>query len=223
MSRTLFSALAGVMFLAVGTVAADETKSDSTGFVQLFNGKDLTGWKTHPGDSPEVKWEVIDGSISPSGPKAGHLFSERGDYTDFIYRMEIKVADGGNSGQYFRTEFKKSFPPGYEAQINATHSDRIRTGSLYPAFLKDGAKQKEFREKYCVLDQAPHKPDEWFTQEITAVGGHIVIKVNGKTTLDYTDETQAYKKGHFAIQYHDPKSKVWIRKVEVKELSDAKK
>src|SRR4029077_4885949 len=75
------------------------------GFVQLFNGKDLTGWKTHPEDPMEVTWDVVDGCISPSGPKAAHLFSERGDYADFIYRIEAKVADGGNRGQNFRAEF----------------------------------------------------------------------------------------------------------------------
>ncbi len=218
MTRTPFPALAAALAFAVA-VPADEPKADTTGFVQLFNGKDLTGWKTHPDDSPTTKWEVVDGCICPSGLKAGHLFTERGDYTDFVFRMEVKVADGGNSGQYFRTKFMRTFPSGYEAQINATHGDEIKTGSLYPAFLKGGAKQKEFREKYCVLNKAPHKPDEWFVQEVTAVGGHIVIKVNDKVTVDYTDDNQTYKTGHFAIQYHDPKSKVWVRKVEVKELA----
>ena len=97
--------------------------------MQLFNGKDLTGWKTHPDD--KAKWEVEDGVIVGTGP-AGHLFSERGDYENFHYRVEAKINDKGNSGQYFRTKFAPGFPPGYEAQINATHGDPVRTGSLYP-------------------------------------------------------------------------------------------
>src|SRR5262245_49237858 len=122
-----------LVLLVAGTVVADDVKTDKDGFVQLFNGKDLTGWKTHP-DDKDCKWEVIDGAITASGTKPGHLFSERGDYEDFVYRVEAKINDGGNSGQYFRAPFVKSFPTYYEAQINATHSDKIRTGSLYPHF-----------------------------------------------------------------------------------------
>ena len=62
------------------------------------------------------------------------------------------------------------------------------------------------------------KPDEWFTQEVIAVGNHIVIKLNGKTTVDFLDERQRYAKGHFAIQQHNDGSIVLIRKAEVKEL-----
>jgi hypothetical protein len=202
--------------IAATSMAADEKKPDAEGFVQLFNGKDLTGWKTHPDD--KAKWEVVDGAIVGSGP-AGHLFSERGDYENFIYRVEAKISDKGNSGQYFRARYQQAFPPGYEAQINATGGDRIKTGSLYPAF--DRTLQGDAQRALLVL-QAPHKPDEWFTQEVTARGNHIVIKVNNKVTVDFTDAKNTYTKGHFAIQQHDPGSKVWVRKVEVKELTATK-
>jgi hypothetical protein len=201
-------------FLLVSAFAtsalADEKSAD--GFVSLFNGKDLTGWKTHPSD--KAKWEVKDGAIVGTGP-AGHLFTERGDYKNFTVRFEAMINDKGNSGQYFRTRFGKAFPQGYEAQINATGSDKIKTGSLYPAFNpKLTAEQKA---KILVLD-APHKPDEWFVQEVTAVGNHITIKVNGKTTVYFKDENNTFTSGHFAIQQHDPGSIVKVRKVEVKEL-----
>jgi hypothetical protein len=61
-------------------------------------------------------------------------------------------------------------------------------------------------------------PDTWFTQEVTAIGNHIVIKVNGKTTVDYVDEKNTHMKGHFAFQQHNLGSEVWIRNVRVKEL-----
>lgn len=200
--------------LVAGIVSADDAKSDKDGFVQLFNGKDLTGWKTHP-DDKDCVWEVTDGAITAHGTKPGHLFSERGDYADFIYRVEAKINDGGNSGQYFRAPFVKSFPTYYEAQINATHSDKIRTGSLYPGFNRNLTPEQK---KQILVYDAPHKPDEWFTQEITAIGNHIVIKVNGKTTVDFVDDSNKSMKGHFAFQFHDPTCKVQIRKVEVKEL-----
>ena len=58
---------------------------------------------------------------------------QRREADNFRYRVEAKINDKGNSGQYFRTKFEPGFPTGYEAQINATHGDPIRTGSLYPA------------------------------------------------------------------------------------------
>jgi hypothetical protein len=222
MMRTLLiSGLAAA--LAAAAWADDAKKVGSTAadgdFVQLFNGKDMTGWKMHP-DNKDSKWEVVDGALTATGKKASHLFSERGDYTDFVYRMEAKINDKGNSGQYFRAKFAPGFPPGYEAQINFGHSDRIKTGSLYPAFNRRLTKEQQ--EKLIVL-KAPHKPDEWFTQEVTAVGNHIVIKVNGTTTVDFVDESKAFMKGHFAIQYHDPTCKIFVRKVEVKELPSQSK
>jgi hypothetical protein len=194
--------------------AADKKTDD--GFVQLFNGTDLTNWKGHPDN--KTKWFVEDGVITASGP-AGHLFSERGDYENFVFRIEAKINDGGNSGQYIRAKFAKGFPPGYEAQINATHGDPIKTGSLYPAFLPR-REQAEFKKTCCVMNKPPAGagPDEWFTQEVTAEGNHIVIKVNGVVTVDYRDPHNTFMKGHFAFQHHDPTCKIKIRKAEVKEL-----
>jgi Domain of Unknown Function (DUF1080) len=68
--------------------------------------------------------------------------------------------------------------------------------------------------------KAPHKPDEWFTQEVICVGDKITIKVNGKTTVEWKDPKNRYKKGHFALQQHDPKSVVKFEKIEVKVLPD---
>jgi hypothetical protein len=185
-------------------------------WVPLFNGKDLTGWKTHPDD--KARWEVKDGCIVGEGP-AGHLFSERGDYENFRFRIEAKINDKGNSGQYFRATFARAFPPGYEAQINATHGDKIRSGSLYPDFRdKYSADEKK---KMLVFDQLI-KPDEWFTQEVIADGNHIIIKLNGKTTVDFVDEKNRHTKGHFAFQQHNEGSVVTIRKAEVIELPATK-
>jgi len=202
MMKRFWLALCAVCLSVVPAMA-----QDSEGFTQLFNGKDLTGWKTHPDD--KAVWKVEDGMIVGSGP-AGHLFTERDDYTDFIYRLHVKISDKGNSGQYFRTKFKKAFPvsgvDGYEAQINSTGGDRVKTGSLYSIGP--------------LVTDILVPPDTWFVQEVTAKGKHITIKVNDKVTVDrdIDNPKQLFLKGHFAIQQHDPGSKVWIKKVEVKEL-----
>ena len=176
--------------------------------VTVEKGGKVVAYEAKLKDGKQVPlWHVEDGVLIGSGP-ASHLFSERGDYENFRYRVEAQINDHGNSGQYFRTAFGPGFPKGYEAQINATHRDPIRTGSLYLPQVKE----------VLVLNKAPHKPDEWFTQEVTAVGNHIVIKVNGKTTVDYKDPQNRYTKGHFALQGHDPGTVVKFRKIEVKEL-----
>jgi hypothetical protein len=231
--------LAGVLALQgpAPRASADDKKEDEKGWVQLFNGKDLTGWKLHPKPSGQIVevvtkekdgkviafegklkdgkqvplWHLEDGILIGSGP-ASHLFSQRDDYQNFRYRVEAMINDKGNSGQYFRTEFGPGFPKGYEAQINATHSDKIRTGSLYLPKVKE----------VLVLDDAPHKPNEWFTQEVIAEGNHIIIKVNGKTTVDWKDPENRFKKGHFALQGHDPGTVVKFKKVEVMELPATK-
>jgi hypothetical protein len=197
-------------------LAAEDKKDDEKGWVQLFNGKDLTGWETHPKD--KAKWEVKDGMIVGTGP-VGHLYSKRDDYENFQLRFEAMINDKGNSGQYFRTKMEPGFPPGYEAQINSTHSDPIRTGSLYP----DGRLKfsKDEQAKMIVKEQL-HKPNEWFTQEVIANGNHIIIKVNGKTTVDFVDTKNRFKKGRFAIQQHDPGTVIKVRKIEVKELPASK-
>ncbi len=213
--RMFVPALVLAVLTAVALVAplTAADKREDSGFIQLFNCKDLTGWKVYPDGTGQ--WKVEDGILIGSGPSS-HLFTEKGDYDNFVYRVEAMINDGGNSGQYFRTKFGPGFPKGYEAQINATHSDRIRTGSLYPAFAK---LSDEDRKKICVFD-APHKPGVWFVQEVTAVGNHIVIKVDGKTTVDFVDENNTYSKGHFALQQHDEKSTVVkFRKIEYKPLA----
>jgi Domain of Unknown Function (DUF1080) len=188
--------LAGLFSVPPAAPAAD----DNGGWVQLFNGKDLTGWEVYP--SGTGNWKVKDGILIGSGP-ASHLFTIRDDYTDFDFKIEAKINDHGNSGQYFRTKFGPGFPKGYEAQINSTHLGPVRTGSLY-----------NFAPVYDML--VP--PDTWFTQEVIARGNHIIIKVNDKTTVDFVDKKNTYEKGRFALQQHDPGTVVEFRKIEVKEL-----
>lgn len=189
-------ALAIAVLAALGTGAsADEGK-----WVSLFDGKDLKGWTTAEGGTGN--WKVVDGAITCTGP-ASHLFTERGDYKNFRYKAEISINDGGNSGMYFRTQKKPGFPPGYEAQVNSTHGDPVRTGSLYNRH---------------VIKERLVEPDTWFTQEVEVVGNKITVFLDGKKLYEYTDEKNEFPEGHFAFQHHDPTCKVKIRKVEVQEL-----
>jgi hypothetical protein len=182
-------------------------------WVALLNGKDLTGWKTLPQD--RARWEVKDGMLVGSGP-LGHLYTERGDYEDFHVLAEARINRDGNSGIYFRAQPKPGFPPGYEAQINSTHRDPVKTGSLHPAF-RSGLSRDQLAK--IVVENMLVAPGEWFTQEVIAKGNHIIIKINGQTTVDFNDDQNTYTTGHFALQQHHDGSIVEFRKIEIKELS----
>ena len=141
------------------------------------------------------------------------LVNTSGPYKNFRYRAECKISDGGNSGLYFRTTRKPGFLDGYEAQIDSTHTDPIRTGSLYGM---------------CHVYQQLVKPDTWFTYELEVRDDvwrgremvRIKITVDGHELYEYMDFELTFKQGHFAFQHHDPESIVHIRKVDVMPLTD---
>jgi hypothetical protein len=189
-----------------------ETAQGQRGWLQLFNGKDLTGWKTdrnHKG-----KWEVKGGAITASGPR-GYLFSEPGDYENFHIRIEAKINAKGNSGLFFRCQPGKGDPPGYEAQIDVAAGDPIKSGSLYPAF---NPKLTPEERDLLIVYTPPHKADEWFTQEVIADENFLVIKVNDRITAAFVDKNRTYTKGHFAIQHINEDTIIQVRTVEVRRL-----
>ncbi|MGD9644550.1 MAG: DUF1080 domain-containing protein [Pirellulales bacterium] len=191
------------LLLGCAGLQADEEK-----WVKLFDGQTLDGWEKVGGD--KSNWEVVDGAMVGSG-QASMLVCTKGPYKNFRYRAECKINDRGNSGLYFRTTRKPSFSDGYEAQIDSTHGDPIRTGSLYGM---------------CHVYKRLVEPDEWFTYELEVRDDvwrgrpmtRIKVTVNGEELYEYLDFAKQFKEGHFAFQQHDPGSKVAIRKVEVLEL-----
>src|SRR5690606_5811132 len=107
--------------------AAEPAKPDSDGWIQLFDGKTLDGWKAS--EAPE-NWTVEDGAIVGRGGRS-HLFYMERKFDDLEFEVEVKLNKGGNSGMFFRTAFSDGWPKGYEAQVNNSHRDPKRTGSLY--------------------------------------------------------------------------------------------
>jgi hypothetical protein len=190
-------ALAAVGFAA--DKAPKPAKAGKDGWIKMFDGKTLNGWKANenPGS-----WTVQDGTIMGKGP-ASHLFYMDHECADCEFKAEVKLAKGSNSGMYFRTAFGPGFPKGYEAQVNNSHRDPVRTGSLYN-FVK-------------VLEQLV-PDDTWWTQDITVKGNHITIKVNEKVVVDYTDDKNTYTKGYLALQQHDPNSVVQYRNLMMRDL-----
>jgi hypothetical protein len=195
-----------------------ERKSASTiaqkGWISLFNGKNLDNWKFN---DKEGTFKVQDGMIVVNGERS-HLFYEgpaqTHDFKNFEFKADIMTEPGSNSGIYFHTEYQTEGWPekGYEVQVNNSHSDWRRTSGLYG--ISD-------------VKEVPTKDKEWFTMHITVTGKHIVVKLNGKTTVDYVEpENVNYKDfpgrkiahGTFCLQGHDPKSKVYFKNIMVKPL-----
>jgi len=212
MNRWIRTAVWIVLAMAAPGIAVAQEGT----WVSLFDGKSLEGWT--PLELGKVKgmshWEVKDGLIEGSGTQS-MLFSPRGDYKNFKFRAELKINDGGNSGMYIRTPKEATFTNGYEIQVNSTHKDPVKTGSLY---------------SYVLIYKQLVPPDTFFTQEIEAVDkmyrGKMVtaikVSVNGELLYEFYDYDRPWKEGYFAFQQHDPGSKVTIRKIEVMELPATK-
>ncbi len=169
------------------------------GWISMFDGKTLDGWKAS--ERPE-NWGVEDGVLTGKGERS-HLFWMQQKCRDCEFKAEVKISDSGNSGMYFRAEFGPGWPKGYEAQVNSTHKDWKKTGSLY---------------NFVNIKEILVPPDTWFTQHIIARGNHIVIKVNGETVVDYVDEKSTFTEGYLALQQHDPGSRVWYRNLQMRPL-----
>ena len=213
-TRLAFLLLTSLLGLAVGR-AADKAAA----WTSMFNGKDLSGWKTN--DEVPGAFSVVNGELKVGGGRSHLFYGANGDasFKNFEFKAKVKTTKGGNSGIYIHTAFEpKGWPSkGYECQVNSTHTDVKKTGGLYA--VKD------------VLNNAPSTDDVWFDYYIKVEGKHIVIQIDGKTTVDYTepadwDPAKALKNmagrklssGTIAIQGHDPKSVTYYKDIFIRTL-----
>jgi hypothetical protein len=200
----LLALAAGVFSLGTIVLKAEE-KPDADGWIKLFNGQDLTGWKASEG----VEWKIENGEIL-TPPKRSHLFTEQ-EFKNFEFKTECQTTPGSNSGLYFHTKYEDRFPQnGYEVQVNQTHGDPVKSGSLY---------------NVVKVFSTPVKDNEWYTYHIIVKGKQVTVKINDKTIYEFVEPdgvtgTRKLGKGSFAIQSHDPKSLSKFRNIRVKPLPD---
>lgn len=197
------------IFLAIGILNA--CTSDDR-WIPLFDGETLSGWNAS--ENPD-SFLVEDGKIVVDGPR-GHLFYEGpvangGDFLNFELKAEVYTYPNANSGIFFHTKYQEEGWPqhGYEAQVNATHRDPRKTGSLYA--VKD------------VMDIPPHDDLEWFNYYIKVDGRDIIFKVDGDTVMEFTEPedregTISLSRGTIALQAHDPDSRIYFKNIEVRIL-----
>lgn len=214
LATALFATLIGASsFAAAPNTLTPAEQAD--GWQLLFDGQSLAGWTAS--EKPGT-FSVQDGNIVTDGPRS-HLFYsgpiQNHDFKNFELRLEVMTYPQANSGVYFHTEFQDTGWPakGYEVQVNNTQSDWRRTAGLY--------KVQDNKE-------APAPDNTWFTLRIRVEGKHIMTWVNDKVISDYTEEANPVRPpdmpgrlishGTFALQGHDPKSRVLYHTVAVKVL-----
>lgn len=217
-SASLLLALTlGVAALAVQPAASREPRMPA-GFRALFNGKDLTGWKASADPS---SFKVENGAIiANAAGQASHLFYDGSvgnhSFTNFDVRLDVLARYRSNGGVYVMTEFQpQGFPSkGFEIQVNNSHSDRIRTGSLYHV---------------VDLSNIPGKDDEWIPMAIKGQGNTITITVKGEEVVRWTQpagwesnyDTASRKiaPGTIAFQSHDTYSVTAYSNIRIKLLN----
>ncbi len=189
------------------------------GWTELFNGKDFTGWKV---SGNQDTFKIQDGALVANGTVA-HAFYDgpfrNHSFRNFELKVDVMTRAKSNGGVYVLTEFQPTgFPSkGFEIQVNNSHTDRVRTGSLY--HVSD------------VMDDSPAKDDEWFTEHIVVQGDTITIDVNGKQTAKWTQPAdwnggregpgrRITGPGTIALQGHDPGSTVYYKNIRIKPLDD---
>lgn len=184
-------------------------------WIDLFDGRTFDGWK-----ASETKdcFTIQDGAFVANG-KRSHLFYQGPvmdhNFTNFELTVDVMTRKNSNGGVYFHTEYQETGWPskGYEVQVNNTHKDWKKTGSLY---------------NVVNVEKSPAKDDVWFTEHIIVNGKQVTIKVDGVTVVEYTEpENPEHAKkqkgrllssGTFALQGHDPGSTVYFKNIRVKPL-----
>lgn len=183
----------------------------------IFDGKSLAGWKASADDRGSFK--VAGGVLEVRGGR-GHLFyvgaDGKAEFRNFELVAQVRTHPKGNSGIYFHTRYQDAGWPaaGYEAQVNASHQDRRKTGGLYA--IAD------------VMDNPPAPDGEWFEYRIRVEGRRIQVRINGKLTADFTEpegwkppagmEGRRLGAGTFALQAHDPGCKIDYKDIRVTRL-----
>jgi hypothetical protein len=208
-------------------------------WVKIFDGSTLawgTDWEATDDPAESRKhWSVQPGGILQGKSEtdgSSHLYYTKKQFKNFEYRAEVCINKDGNSGMYFRCQERnkgpdgrwKNWPIGYEAQVNnGWDPDPRRSGTFYeePSIREGDLK------RILGYDKAKDDGNFWFTQEVIAVGNHVVIKLDGKIAVDHYDfydnrrVKQApgyYTEGYFAFQFHHKGTVVKFRNIEVREL-----
>lgn len=207
--------------ILVGTAMADPGKE-----VSIFNGKDLSGWKSATGGAPGAGWKIEEGGVLHRADKGGDIISDK-EYADFELEFDWKISKGGNCGVKYRVRKTSAGWIGAEYQVldDAGHPNGkvpdTSAASLYEVVPPD--KDKELKPV-----------GEWNHSKVIAKGNILEHYLNGKLVLkaDTSSKEWAEMKkdskfakiegfaeagpGHILIQDHGDEA--WFKDIKIREL-----
>ena len=205
-AKFIIVALLAFILLGADAMAVGPQKKDQAGnWIELFNGTDLTGWR-HAGPG---EFKVEGGALATRGGM-GLLWYEARSLRDFKLQIEWKVINKcNNSGIFVRFPEKSDDPwyavnNGYEIQIDDCDKKGLKyqTGSVYG---------------FSPATKIASKPaGEWNLYEITVVGQHYTIVLNGEKVNEFDGERG--REGYIGMQNHDMLSLVSFRHIRVQEI-----
>ena len=204
--------------LLAAPAAAHALGQGDDGWISLFDGKTLDGWKA---SEHEGTFSVVDGSIQVHGSRS-HLFyvgpQHNADFKNFEFSAEVMTRPHANSGIYIHTAWQQTgFPAaGFEVQVaNTFPGERKKTGSLYAV--------RNVSEQYM-------QDNEWFRMNILVRGKEVQIRLNDMLVVDYVEPNPPFRAdpnfervlnhGTFALQGHDPGSTTYFKNIRVRPLPD---
>lgn len=219
-TRVFFSTV--LFCVATSSVLGEDESKSEEGFVSLFNGKTLKGWK-----GAKEGYDVEDGNIVCLEGGSANLLSEK-EYADFVLRFEFRVAPGANNGLAIRSPLRASgnlHLDGIELQILDDSAEKYKElkpyqyhGSVYGIVPAKRGFQKPV--------------GEWNAQEVVCQGRRVLVILNGTTIVD-ADLDEATKdgtmdgaehpglkadKGHIGFLGHG--DRIEVRKIRIKELNE---
>ena len=221
-STLLLLIATSVLFLGQDIFAEDKD-----GWISLFNGRDLSGWKANilP-ESFSVKNGAIKTHCKDPEQRKAHLFyvGQNGKdvllFKDFEFEALVRSEPVSNSGVFFHTDEairdkKYHLGSGYEVQINNGDRPKSKTGSLFAI--------ADFED--ALIDDT-----QWFKLTIKVEGKRIQVFLNDQPTVDYTepenpdrpekrkDRLLRTEGGAIALQGHDPYSTVYFKNIRIRRL-----
>ena len=215
MKKTIITLL-GAALLALPLLGKHHKKGKD-GFVTLYNGKDLTGWKTTGNWIPQKDGSLL---IHPRPGEKGwqrydaYLTSEK-KYKDFILQVEYKYPKGGNSGVYFRiADPKDPVKTGIECQIldSSGKPDDKMGHHDHGGIIRTVGPTKNMSKK----------PGEWNKMVVTCKGHHLQVNLNGEDIVDIQLDKTPVKdrplEGFISLQDHGEPNNLHFRNIRIKEL-----
>jgi hypothetical protein len=187
-----------ILLLSIVTIAAAScAQKQSDGWKELFNGKDLTGWKQLNG---KAVYQVVDGEIvgTTVSKEPNSFLATAENYGDFILELELFLDNDMNSGIQFRSQSSEDYLNGrvHGYQMEVDPSERAWSGGIYD----EGRRGWLYTLDLNPAGKSAFKVNDWNTYRIESIGNTIRTWVNGVPTAHVVDDVTS--EGFIALQVH---------------------